>query len=572
MPRKRNGDDVQSALDMFERRLTTAHEKPNINHYRPMPKQDLFHQDQTKNRILLGGNRSGKTYSGCADDVMILLRNHPFRNHMYADRPRRIRVIGTDFDRHIGDAILPLFQQLLPPSSLIDGSWEASYRRAEHKLFLADGSWCSFMSYEQSPSVFQSVSLDHVHFDEEPPQPIFKESVVRVLDTNGTWTITETPVTQMEWLQDELIEPSEDGQRPDVKVHRVSTLDNTHLPADELAQMQSTMTEAERKVRIEGAYTNDRMVFPAFERKAPYVIELGEFVAHFRKNPRFWSNDDGTPNIVASMDYGLANPTAWLWHAAARDGSMVTFAGLYQANVVIKDWAIRVKAMERAIARLLGLPLTWQPSARVGDPAIAKRENGQTGLSNQQAYSAEGIHINVQGITAARSSGGDFNVGLDKMRSYLRIRRGTYSPITNEPAPWWQIARSEAQDWERLFEPLLISEMSGCTGTTAFIDEMRRARRPKQTLIQQEQKNIPEQIRDKDNHAIDAAKYYVIMKHDLRPIQDRTPDTTGAELAGVMAEHFGGFTPPPITDHHGAFAATMAPTPWSSSTTGSLEE
>lgn len=570
MPRKRNGDDVQSALDQFERRLTTAHEAPNINHYRPMPKQDLFHQDQTKNRILLGGNRSGKTYSGCADDIMILLRNHPFRNHMYADRPRRIRVIGTDFDRHIGDAILPLFQQLLPPSSLIDGSWEVSYRKAEHKLFLADGSWCSFMSYEQSPSVFQSVSLDHVHFDEEPPQPIFKESVIRVLDTNGTWTITETPVTQMEWLQDEIIEPADDGERRDVKVHRVSTLDNTHLPADELAEMQKTMTDAERKVRIEGQYLNDKLVFPMFERKAPYVISLVEFIAHFRKNPRFWSNDDGTPNIVASMDYGLANPTAWLWHAVARDGSMVTFCGLYQANVTIKDWAIRVKAAERAIARLLGLPTSWQASVRVGDPAIAKRDNGQTGLSNQQAYSLEGIHINVQGITSMRA--GDYNVGLDKMRSYLSMRRGTLSPVTGEPGPWWQIAHTEARDWTPFIEPVLVGELEQCIGTTAFIDEMRRARRPKQTLIQQEQKNIPEQIRDKDNHAIDAAKYFVMLKHDLRPITGAPADTSNDALASVMAEHFGGFTPPPIEDHHGAFTATMAPTQWSTLGTGSLED
>lgn len=569
MPRKRNADDVQSALDRFERRLTTAHESPNINHYRPMPKQDAFHRDLTKNRILLGGNRSGKTYSGCADDVMILLRNHPFRNHLYADRPRRIRVIGTDFDRHIGEAILPLFQQLLPPSALQNGSWEDSYRKAEHKLILADGSWASFMSYEQSPSVFQSVSLDHVHFDEEPPEPIYKESVIRVLDTGGSWTITETPVTQMEWLQDGLIEPAEDGERPDVSVHRVSTLDNVHLPVDELAEMQRTMNAAERKIRIEGGYTNDNMVFPEFERKAPYVIPLAAFVMHFRQNPRFWSNDDGTPNIVASMDYGLANPTAWLWHAAGRDGSMVTFAGLYQANVVIKDWVIRVKAMERAIARLLGLPLTWQASVRIGDPAIAKRENGQTGLSNQQAYSLGGIHINVQGITAMRA--GDYNVGLDKMRSYLSMRRGSVSPLTGQPGPWWQMAHSEAADWEKLVEPVLAEQMLQCMGTTAFIDEIRRARRPKQSLIQKEQKNIAEQIRDKDNHAIDAAKYYVMLKHDLRPIMDREPDASGLELEGVMREHFG-FTPPPVEDHHGAFAATMAPTQWSTLPAGSLEE
>jgi hypothetical protein len=56
---------------------------------------------------------------------------------------------------------------------------------------------------------------------------------------------------------------------------------------------------------------------------------------------------------------------------------------------------------------------------------------------------------------------------------------------------------------------------------TALIDEIRRARKPKQTLKAKDEKNPSEQIRDKDNHAIDAIKYLFMMTHDLRPQEVR---------------------------------------------------
>lgn len=528
MPRRSAALDPAEAFEGFATRLVRAQELPNIYRYEPLPEQSLFHQSQKKNRILFGGNRGGKTFGGIADDVLVLTRRHPYREAMYADRPRRIRFIGVDFDRGIDEAALPLFSQLLPPSLLRNGSWEDSFHKAKHMLTLEDGSTCSFMSYEQDPNKFQAVSLDHVHFDEEPPKAIFDESVLRVLDTGGTWTMSETPVKQLEWVEEELMLPAEDGRRTDIDIFRLDSRKNKHLPQDELTELMGGMTEEQIQIRVMGEYTGSNKVFPNFTRRYPNVVPRAAF------NPR---PDIDQWRFARSMDYGFANPTAWLWHAAHRDGTIVTFECLYQAGVVIDTWAQRVLAMDRKIGLEFFDDPDWHPPISVGDPSISHRNGGQTGITNQQAYARAGVPIRTEGIVKQRT--GNQNTGLQKMATYLKPRGARRSRLTLAmDEPWWQITEN----------------------CSALIDEMIKARRPKQTATNAAEKNTSEDIRDKDNHAIDAVKYYFMSTHELRPAAAVHEERSGA-LQEAMAEA-GGFTPVPPTNHAEAMRASVTPTRW----------
>lgn len=490
MPRK-PAVDAAAIIEGFGAQLINAEAKPNIYRYVPMPHQDLFHQSLVKNRLVMGGNRGGKTFSTIADDCLILLRRHPYRNHMYADRPRRLRFIGVDFERGVDQTALPYFSQLIPPSYLIDGAWEKSYRKAEHMLYLADGSTVSFMSYEQDPNKFQSVSLDHIHFDEEPPKPIFDESVLRVLDTGGTLTISETPVEQMEWLQDDILDPINEGTLTTWAHFELDTRQNIHLPVAELQELEAGMTEHEKTIRLAGQYDNSSsMVFPEFTRKYPNVIPAEAF------NPRY-NRDDW--RFYRSMDHGFANPTAWGWHAAHLDGTIITFELLYGSGVFVEQWAKAVLAKDREIAERFGFEPDWHPEVCVGDPAISQRNQAAGNVATiQQAYAQAGVPIFTGGIVKSRT--GNQNFGLDKFHQYLRNRplRAGASAATGEfGEPWWQITEN----------------------CSPLIDEMKKARKPKQTLKAAEQKNISEEIRDKDNHAIDAVKYFFMATHELRPIE-----------------------------------------------------
>lgn len=519
----RKDQSLDEVLGQFTARLDQTARFSNINRYVPLPEQELFHQSQAKGRILFGGNRGGKTFGGIADDVMILTRKHPHRSHMYpsAGEPIRMRFIGVDFDRGITQGAIPLFQRLLPASALINGNWSDSYSESQKMLTLDDGSTVSFMSYEQDANKFQVVSLHHIHFDEEPPKPIFQESMLRLLDVAGTWTLSETPVQQLEWVQDELIDPSEAGLRPDISINYLDTRANVNLPPEELIALELTLTEEEKTIRLAGRYPGGSLVFPEFERKAPFVIPHSSFTLSSE-----WA-------VYESMDHGYVNPTAWLWHAVHPDGSIITFKSLYAKNIVVSEWAALVLGMRQQICREYGIPyhffLSDMLKGTFGDPAIGDQGNAsaQTGLTHQQTYALGGVNIATGGIRAARQ--GNQNVGLDKMHGYLRPRPASHP---RGPLPWWQITDDN----------------------TSLIDEMKKARKPRQSLTNKEVKNASEQIRDKDNHAIDAAKYFFIITHDLRPTSYQEDLS---QYSKMMGEQLGAVSTQADT-HAQVFSATIA--------------
>lgn len=489
----------------FATQLQRAAVAPNVNRYEAMPHQDLFHQSQAKGRIALGGNRSGKTYCGVADDALILTRKHPHRSHLYPPTgiPIRMRLIGTDFDRGVGQALLPLMAQMIPPSYLINGSWEDSYRQADHVLRLKDKSEISFMSYEQDANKFQAVSLHHIHFDEEPPKAIFDESMLRLVDVAGTWTLTETPVQQLEWVQDELIEPAQAGRRPDITVHEFDTRNNVHLPAEELRLLASTLSVEEALIRLSGQYTNGSLVFPEFTRNWPNVIPAEAF----RLTPDW--------KLYESMDHGYENPTAWNWTAVHRDGSVVTFDSMHRAKIVVDEWAALVKQKRQEIRDRFSITLgEWEEmyGGAIGDPAIADSGNAaaQTGITIQQAYAIGGINISTGNIRQQRA--GNQNIGLDKIHTYLRKRPAWHPEKPGEP--WWQITDNNQ----------------------ALITELKQARKPRQSFANREVKNGSEEIRDKNNHGIDAEKYLFVMMHDLRPQEYRADDGEDREAMRLAGE------------------------------------
>lgn len=503
MPVRKTAPSFDELLGQFTERIDQSVRRPNIYRFKPLPQQDLFLQSQAKGRILFGGNRGGKTYGGGADDVLALTHRHPYRQHFYPDGPLRFRFIGVDFERGIDQGAIPLFKELIPPSFLVNGSWEDSYRRADHMLTLADKSTCSFMSYEQDANKFQIVSLHHTHFDEEPPKAIFEEDMLRHIDVSGTWTLSETPVQQLEWVQDELIEPTEAGhptQYGAVEIFYLSTLENTNLPPEELANLVANMSIEDQIVRLQGKYKSGSQVFPEFERRYPFVIpEEG-----FRLTPEH--------AVYESMDHGYVNPTSWNWTAVAPDGGMVVFKQLYAKSMTIEMWAKAVKQMRKQICEQYGIP-QWMYRDEMlkgtfGDPSIGDHGNAsaQTGITIQQAYSIGGVYISTTGVRSVRV--GNQNIGLDKFHTYFEMRPDLPSQ------PWLQMT-------------------DNCT---ALIDEVKKARKPRQTSKTAEVKNASEQIRDKDNHAIDAQKYLFIVTHDLRPAQYRGIDPLPEQFTNYFSE------------------------------------
>lgn len=447
MPRKK---PMVSLSQAFSDRLSAASMNPSIHAYEPHDKQIEFHSSTKKERLYVGGNRSGKSVGGCVEDIYRLRGEHPYQSVPAA--PVAGRIVGVDFDNGIEKILKPIIQKWIPPSLLVNGSWEDSYNKGLRVLTCSNGSTLEFMSYVQEPDKFAGTSRHFVHLDEEPPRLIYEECKLRTLDIGGVVYLTMTPLEGMDWSYDQLYVPGKHGD-PRIGVVEVDIADNPYVSQEELEEFYANMDEDTRRIRQHGQYIHiGGAVFKKFGDHN--VIPYDEFDLKFFLD-KGWK-------LYASMDHGFNNPAAWLWHVVAPEPllQVITFYEHYKREWTIKQHATYLKEIERELGAL--------PEFRIGDPAIAQR-NGETGNSVKTAYANEGIYI-AEGNNDVKSS-------IDRIISYL-------GPVK---APHWLIT-------------------DNCSN---LMFELRRARWKRHMSAKvRDRKNAFEEIENKQDHAIDAARYF----------------------------------------------------------------
>ena len=148
-----NFADLKAQLTSALRRTSVS---PSIFGYRPQLHQENFHRSEKIGRLFLGGNRAGKTVAGAAETVMWLTGKHPYWQKFKP--PIRARAVGVDFDNGVNRIMKPEIARWIPPSELINGSWEDSYEKSSRTLTLNNGSTLEFMSYDQDVDKFAGTS------------------------------------------------------------------------------------------------------------------------------------------------------------------------------------------------------------------------------------------------------------------------------------------------------------------------------------------------------------------------------------------------------------------------------
>lgn len=233
-----------------------------VRYYKPMPHQQRFHEDTHRTRLLSGGNKSAKTYSGCVEDVLIALGKHPTRPHKKA--PNLIWV-GTDSHENTRDIFKPLFEKLIPRDALkkvVLGPRD-QIKRYEFK----NGSEIGFKSYESKRESFQGPVVDWIHLDEEPPEDIYVECLARGMTCQGEIIMTMTAVEGITWVYDRLYLEAIQDPNSGIGYHRFSTMDNIYIPEEEKERMYRSMNEEERRIRLYGEFVyRQGVVFKDFSR------------------------------------------------------------------------------------------------------------------------------------------------------------------------------------------------------------------------------------------------------------------------------------------------------------------
>ena len=458
-----------SMVDIFAgigERLQKSAVLPNMTRYEPHPKQKMFHCNQKKGRLYIGGNRAGKTIANVNECLWWLTKTHPHREMPL--EPVRGRLTCVDFLNGLDKIILPLFKQWLPSKWLINSLWEDSYDKEHKTLTLNNGSFIEFMSYDQDLDKFAGTSRHFVCFDEEPPKAIFNECRARLVDTGGVWWISMTPVDGMTWVYDDIFEPWEQ-QGSDCRhyVVQADMLDNPHISPEEAEEFLSGLDPKERAAREKGDFVQlGGRVFKKFDPDVHQVNYEFKLTREMR--------------VYTSIDIGWAHPTAWLWHAVEPNGHITTFHEMVESFVTIEEWAAKVKEFEDRVLKPLGITVYL----RTGDPAL-KQTRSNTGTSDITEYSKHGIYLAVESVPR------EVNIGLVKIEQYMRADD---DPRENG-RPYWQFT-------------------DNCTTLKHQMGRLRWATYASKKL---QEENAPKgTIHKKDDDAPDSLRYFMTLMPDLK--------------------------------------------------------
>lgn len=367
--------------------------------------------------------------------------------------------MSVDFLNGVEKIVRPEVARWLPPTEILGGSWETGYDRELRTLTLENGSTIEFMSYDQDLDKFAGTSRDWVWFDEEPPQDIFTECLLRLVDTGGDWWITMTPVDGMTWVFDDIYEranPNNASYDPNLLVVEVDTTENPHINPGELDTLLAGLDPNERRARLHGQFVQRAgLIYPTF-KEAIHVVNP---IRAVDLDPRQWMHFN-------MMDHGFSNATAWLWAAVDREGRMIVYEEYYKQQEIVKVHAQNVLATNGR----LGVAPTYS----VGDPSI-RNTDPITGTSVLIEYMEWGIPIIL--------GNNDFKAGSDAVRRRLG---GQFGDVQLPVGLW--ITRN-------------------CTNLIWEIKRYRFALWANKKMDRE--KNRKEEAHKKDDHACDALRYGV---------------------------------------------------------------
>lgn len=243
-------------------------EEESLRFYKPHKGQMAFHKSPAKTRGLFGGNQSGKTYSGCNEMLWTIGKVHPYRpNYVGAVWGRDCCVTFNT----IQSVLIPTYKRIAPRGRAVldgltyegkpriwcglrGGSWKSAWSDVDKMLFLEDGSFIEFKSYEQGRESFQGPPRHIIREDEEPKEMIHTENLARQFTTGTNLIMTMTPLNYSQWCYTQVFEAS--AYRDDIDTFQMSSFDNPYADHAVLEKMEQDISDPiERAARLHGEFT-----------------------------------------------------------------------------------------------------------------------------------------------------------------------------------------------------------------------------------------------------------------------------------------------------------------------------
>ena len=365
-------------------------------------KQIAFHKCMRRNRWVFGGNRSGKTECGAAEAVWLARGTHPYRKNrpdvfgwvvsvtsqVQRDVAQR-KVLAYLRPDWIADVVMLSGRKDNPKYGVID--------QIVVKNAFGGTSVIGFKSCDQGREKFQGSSLDFVWFDEEPPEEIYRECLMRVVDRRGDIFGTMTPLKGLTFVYDEIF--LNRGNNPEVWYEFMEWADNPFLSKKEIALLETTMNDTELQTRRYGKFAaREGLVYPEFDERVHVIAPFSV--------PAEWQD-------AVSIDPGLKNPLSAHWYAVDYDGNVYVVAEHYAAG---KDVDYHANALH-ALSEKIG----WKKDAKGRLSAFIDPAAGQRTLACQKSVSEL---FYERGILVNPRVNKDVFSGIERVKSYLNYHNG----------------------------------------------------------------------------------------------------------------------------------------------------
>ncbi len=336
-------EEIITKLIQIEKEQDYRNKFDNLKNYnsgeKVHKKQLAFHKCQKKNRWVFGGNRSGKTECGAVEAVYMARGIHPYRQN-------KDNVFGwvvslsQQVQRDVAQSKILhyLNRSWIEDVTMLSGKKDSlKYGVIDQiriKNVFGGTSIIGFKSCDQGREKFQGSSLDFVWFDEEPPEDIYDECRMRVLDKKGDIFGTMTPLKGLTYIYDHIYLNSSNSS--EVWCEFMEWGDNPYLDKQEIENLTKTLSKDQLESRRFGRFkSNSGLVYTEFDQDVHVLKEPF-------KIPPEWQD-------IISIDPGLNNPLSAHWYAVDYDGNVYVVAEHFEAGRDIKYHADKIKQISQSL-------------------------------------------------------------------------------------------------------------------------------------------------------------------------------------------------------------------------------
>ena len=359
-------------------------------------KQLLFHKNPAKNRWVFGGNRSGKTECGAVETVWLARGIHPFRENKARDG--WVVSLSQQVQRDVAqNKILSyLKKEWIEDITMISGKKGSATQGVIDTIYIRNVfgsiSKIGFKSCDQGREKFQGTSLDYVWFDEEPPEDIYIECKMRVLDRCGLIFGTMTPLKGLTWVYNTIY--LNDRNDSDIWYEHIQWEDNPYLSKNEIEKLTANLSQEELESRKFGNFTSGTgLVYSEFDENVN-VIEPFDV-------PSSWYDK-------ISIDPGLHNPLSCHWYACDFDNNIYVIAEHYEKQKPVDYHAQKIKEISKR--------LNW-PTKNGKIEAIIDSAANQRTLASEKSVSELFYDC---GILVNPYVNKDLFSGINRVKSYFK--------------------------------------------------------------------------------------------------------------------------------------------------------